>query len=290
MVASFYHYKTDVEEFQRYRHWDEIDFATIKRDYQFYTAAQMHKMWMDKTIAHFKNLEFIKGVSLMARKHLLFTSIIILILGGFYFLFYSTHSPFRTDELSDTTIDGERLSGETVESLRKKYPHLQPPPDEWFGRLSEKPTHTWEEWIDNRVELAVNRYIALRWNKGNPLPWVLEAYDTPEKLAEKLAATETYYRKFFEEAAKGWQERGRSVPATACSDPPELAEHGKKIYEGPQTTEAIMAEFDNVYSRVPTERLDRMDAAYPKETWIQDFLDKGAQFTDIGDYEKYLDS
>ena len=75
-----------------------------------------------------------------------------------------------------------------------------------------------------------------------------------------------------------------SVPPTADSDPPEylqdLAEHGTvrraptKIYEGPQTTEAIMKEFDAFYSSISTDSLTRMDAAaYPKETWIQAFLE-----------------
>ncbi len=224
----------------------------------------------------------------MSRKPLLFTGVIILIMGGFYFLYYSTHSPLHPEESPGTAIDGERLSGETVASLRKKYPHLQPPSVEWFERLNAKPTHTWEEWIDANAELALNQYIAMRWNEGNPLPWVLETYDTPAKLAAKEASL----REFYERVANSHKEMDWSVPATTSSKPPEYLQEfvHTKIYEGPQTTEAIMEEFDDYYSRIPTDEKDSMDTTYPRETWIQEFLNKGVQFKDVGDYDRYLDS
>jgi hypothetical protein len=230
----------------------------------------------------------------MTRKHLLLASAILLVFGGFYFLFHQTQPLMRVNKKDESKVAS--LSGQTVESLRKNYPHLQPPPDAWFEQMAEKPTLTWEEWIETSVELAVNRRKFSCWNNGNPMPWFLETYNTPAK----LAPMEAEYRKFFEKAAQGWQRGGWSVPPTASSDPPEylqdLAEHGTvrraptKIYEGPQTTEAIMEEFDAFYSRIPTDRSTRMDTAYPKEAWIQTFLDKGAQFMSAGDYHKYLDS
>lgn len=50
MMASFYHHKTGVEEFQWVRYWDEIDIDVIKRDYQPFTLAEMQEMWSDELI------------------------------------------------------------------------------------------------------------------------------------------------------------------------------------------------------------------------------------------------
>ena len=229
----------------------------------------------------------------MLRKPLIFTSVILLLLGVFYLLIYSTHSPFRTDEQSDTSIEDKRLSGETVESLRKKYPHLQAHPVEWVESLKEKQTRTWEEWIDTNVEISMNEYIAMRWNEGDPMPWVLETYDTPEKLAAK----EAHFRIFYEDAAKGWKNRGMSVPPTVGAIPPDYLEIESKpvrvAYEGPQTPKAIMERFDALYSGSGSRHSDstsRLEAAYHKEKWIQAFLDEGAEFKYFGDYDKYISS
>ncbi len=233
---------------------------------------------------------------MLLRKPLLFTSAILLLLGVFYLISDSPHSPFRTKEPPGTAINGERLSGETEESLRKKYPHLQPPPVAWFKKLGEKPTHTWEEWIDTNVELSMKQLIASWWNNGNPHPEFLENYDTPEKLT--VLALDLRVGK--KRAAKAWQDRGMSVPPTANSVPPESLQETAELgtvrrtpYEGPQTPEAIMERFDYLFSGSGSKNSGSTapsDLMYPKETWIQDFLDKGAEFKYFGDYDKYISS
>lgn len=206
-------------------------------------------------------------------------------------------SPYHTGGLLDNSIDDKRHSGETERSLRRKYRHLQAKPKKWFDKLKEKPTRTWEKWIDTNAELSINAFISSHWNDGNPYPWFLEAYST----RAKVAAAKAVHREFYEWIANRWQNEGRRVPPTASGPKtvlaalyktPEIDEYPHKIstYEGPQTSEAIMAAFDDSYTLYPSERRDRMDAAYPKETWIQEFLNKGAKFTHFGDYEKYLDS
>ncbi len=57
VVAAFYHHKTDIEEFQWYRHWDEIDLSTIKRDYQPFTVPEMQEMWSDELIIKYGGSE-----------------------------------------------------------------------------------------------------------------------------------------------------------------------------------------------------------------------------------------
>ncbi len=232
----------------------------------------------------------------MVSKSLLFAGIVLLFLGGFYFLFYSKHSPLNSEELMDTSLDDKRHSGETVARLLKKYPHLQPRSTEWVESLREKPTRTWDEWIDTNVELNMNGYIARIWESPE-LSLLLEKFDTPEK----LHSVEANFRKLFEDTAKGWQNQGGMiVPPTVDDVPPDYLqalEEAKSpvrvAYEGPQTPEAIMERFETVYTSSDDRNSDttsHLDSAYPKETWIQDFLNKGAEFKYFGDYHKFVGS
>ena len=229
----------------------------------------------------------------MTRKHLLLASAILLVFGGGYLLFHRVspqHQPHQAEKAEK--VVGQ--AGYTVASLRKKYPHLQPGPQAWVEQQLKKPTRTWAEWIDTKVELHIHDFLYVRWNNGNPQPWFLEAYGTPEQLAAKVADS----KKRFEKIAERHQERGVSVPPTAKSAPhfpqtqAELDNpHHLDIYEGPQDIEAIMTEFDHRYHRTFSgDRAEEIEAAYPKEAWIQAFLDKGGSFRDIYDYDKYMNS
>ena len=63
VVASFYHHKTDVEEFQWVQYWDEIDLDVIKRDYQPFTVAEMQEMWSDELIIKYGGSErFVQSI------------------------------------------------------------------------------------------------------------------------------------------------------------------------------------------------------------------------------------
>ena len=228
----------------------------------------------------------------MKRKYLLLASAILLVLGGCYFLFHQVQPLMREHKTDGNKVDN--LSGQTVESFVKKYSHLQPPPVEWFESILEKPTRTWDEWIDTNVKFELNKYKNMYWNNGNPPQWFLEKYDTPEK----LAVFEAMSRQTYEGYAEKDQERGMSVPPTAKAPQvfPETDEEIENpyhldIYTGPQDVESIMEEFDHRYGRTfSDERAVEIDAIYPKEAWIQMFLDKGGSFRDIYDYGKYMNS
>ena len=229
----------------------------------------------------------------MTRKHLLLAVVLFLVFGGCYLLFHRA-SPQHQSHQTEKTENGVGQAGYTVESLRKKYSHLQPPSLTWFEQIHEKPTRTWEEWVETNVELALNQFIYARWNNGDPMSWFLDAYDIPEKLAAK----ESDYRREFEKTAEKYQKQGVSAPPTAQTFPhtqktkEEIENpHHLDIYEGRQEIASIMAEFDHRYGRTfSDERAVDIDAAYPKEAWIQVFLDKGGSFRDIYDYDKYMNS
>ena len=98
----------------------------------------------------------------MKRKYLLLASAILLVLGGYYFLFHQVQPFLREHKIDGSKVDN--LSGQTVESFRKEYSHLQPPPVEWFKSMLEKPTRTWDEWIDTNVKFELNNYKNMYWN------------------------------------------------------------------------------------------------------------------------------
>ncbi len=59
-------------------------------------------------------------------------------------------------------------------------------------------------------------------------------------------------------------------------------------YDGPQTVEALMAEFDENFSRVMTPQGSEIDKIFPREEWIQRALDLGVEFLDNYDYSGIL--
>ena len=49
-------------------------------------------------------------------------------------------------------------------------------------------------------------------------------------------------------------------------------------YDGPQTVEALMAEFDENYSRTHSQPGSELDMLFPRDEWIQRALDLGVVF------------
>ncbi|MDE0022420.1 MAG: hypothetical protein OXT69_13715 [Candidatus Poribacteria bacterium] len=74
--------------------------------------------------------------------------------------------------------------------------------------------------------------------------------------------------------------------------PPRLSEVSFKYneeyvmedYDGPQTVEALMAEFDEYHSKVHTPQGSEIDMLFPRDEWIQRALDLGVVFLDYYDY------
>ena len=64
------------------------------------------------------------------------------------------------------------------------------------------------------------------------------------------------------------------------------------MYEGPQTVEAIMEQFDHHYGRVVIVgskiSMSEVDARYPRAEWVQRALDLGIRFKDYSDYSAIL--
>ena len=117
--------------------------------------------------------------------------------------------------------------------------------------------------------------------RGNwAYPRIKERYDTPEK----LAAYEAERRKWYTEVAEKYRSEGLGVPPTADASP--TPPEAQPIH---QTPEAIMAAFDKSYYPYYSPDMETdMDAEYPRAEWIQAFLDRGARFENVSDYQVYL--
>lgn len=208
----------------------------------------------------------------MKRKILFITVPILMIFCLVFFLFYGLESPppLLKDIPIFQRVDAEasrlRLHPLTTEQAREEY--------------MKRPVKTWEEWADKLTEHGLG--ILIQWDPD---------LDTPEKIAKERA-----------EIREGWEpfvQYGKSQQES----PPQPSEEGwtwklgdvldmgvmpSRRHEGPQTTEALMASFDDNYVRI-TPETSQWDAHYPREEWIQMLLDRGVYFENRSDYDLYLD-
>lgn len=138
----------------------------------------------------------------------------------------------------------------------------------------QQPVSTWEEWQELRIKILSSN--------------IAEVSETAEEFAE--------YYKVIERQQTSDAERFK---AAQIAPPPypvnPLPEDWEKVfkyeryYQGPQTPEALIAEFDEKFMEKKPKHVE-WDAHYPKEAWLQRMLDKGVEFKEFNDYKTYLGS
>ncbi|MYB96775.1 hypothetical protein F4Y43_23275, partial [Candidatus Poribacteria bacterium] len=133
----------------------------------------------------------------------------------------------------------------------------------------------WEEFIDKETEAVVASFL-----KNRP-EWF------------KTEAQVEHLRRGIRAQAVARAEQYKKV-----LDKPPIRDYSKgtfrsgiggstKIYEGPQTPDAIMAEWDLWYSNT-YPNLAQADARFPRSEWIQDILDMGITFKTHNDYSRLM--
>ncbi len=156
---------------------------------------------------------------------------------------------------------------------------------EKLALAKQTPVSTWEEWRDAHTEIMVAQLIITGWAD----------VDTPEEVA---ACRERIRQGSLENPFSGQIGRAESFkaahvppPKYPIHPPPEawakLFEY-QRNYHGPQTPEALMAEFDEAFMETNPESSD-WDTHYPKEAWLKRLLGKGAHFEREVDYSYYLE-
>ena len=208
----------------------------------------------------------------MRRKILFMTIPSFIILGVTLFLFYRSESlPAVLKHIpifQRVDAEASRLSLHplTTEQAREEY--------------MKRPVKTWEEWADKVTERGL----------GYLVQWDPEL-DTPEKIAKERAEIREGWEPFVQ-YGKSQQEippqPGEESRTWKMGDVLDIGVIPSRRHEGPQTTEALMASFDENYVRITPQTAD-WDAHYPREEWIQMLLDKGVYFENRSDYDQYLD-
>ncbi len=141
---------------------------------------------------------------------------------------------------------------------------------EWIESREEQHISTWKEWITARTEIMVGSH----------------PQDTPEKIA---TLRERYQRAHTEIAE---QFKMAQIPPPKMAVDPSPADWTRvlkyeALYHGPQTTEALIAEFDEDYLKRNPKSVE-WEAEFPREELLQRFLDKGFHFKEYADYSFHL--
>ena len=211
----------------------------------------------------------------MTRKKLFILSPILLVLGTALFLFLRAES--RTSLLESIPFTPEARA--RSERLRL---HPLASKEKRDAFQENTPVSTWDEWIDGKVEVVVSVLV-----EGGGL-----------KTPEEIAAYKAKYRPELVEMVKPFK-TAKLPPPTPLNERlrwEDLSVNGGKptivqptSYEGPQTTEALMAAYDAGYVELFPKTL-RYDEHYPREEWLQRILDKGIVIENATDYDYYMKS
>ena len=147
--------------------------------------------------------------------------------------------------------------------------------EEQLALAKQTPVSTWEEWRDARTEILLAQQIVNDWDD----------VDTPEGVAawRQKILEGSFYKQF----------KTAHVPPPKYPVPPSQEAWAKlfeyqRNYHGPQTPEALMAEFDEAFMKTYPESSE-WDTHYPKEAWLKRLLNKGSRFEREVDYSYYLE-
>ncbi len=131
---------------------------------------------------------------------------------------------------------------------------------------------SWDDWAKSLTECIVGHSVQIGY------------------MSSTLEEIESHYQEtynYLKDKAARYKKKNHPLPATIIpmpylSDP--------KYYEGPQTPKALIAEFDHKHSSGYSENFNvTIEEHYPRETFLQRVLEKGAVVRDNTDYDFYLD-
>ena len=135
---------------------------------------------------------------------------------------------------------------------------------------SAQPTATdpWSEWILKQADISAKNIVKASTGE-------ITYDDAYKEIVSKLTAQLDLLKKHF----------GVPPPLDyAMPKPLEFTPTSSKKYTGPQTVEALMAEFHGPYGR----RTRRFDDKYPPKQWLQMLLDKGVRIENRAEYSAYM--
>jgi len=201
----------------------------------------------------------------MKHRHIYIIVFILLGLTTAFFLFRSTDT--STDDVNSTNVvsQQERLSPEEMEALH-------PLADEEKRKAAgKKLISSWDEWVDGITEITVGRVVS--WGEMNTIE---EVNTLRKKNREALESLIAEYRNIY------------PPPKDLTDEEPTTIPRRKSVYyTGPQNSEALIEEFDAKYLEKHPESTE-LTEHFPKEAFLQKFLDKGYRFNEYVDYADIL--
>ena len=199
----------------------------------------------------------------MSHKYFYIVITILLLIGSVSFLFHFTSIPSDVDIVESETILSEDKSEKGVMSRLHLHPLAS---KEKLEAAVKQPISSWEEWLRASIELEVGKVVAAG-SGSTPV----EVAELRERIRDVLLEQQAYYI-----------ELQKPLPKN-----PGALKIWSPYYNGPQTSSALIAEFDGEFLKHYPESAD-WDKHYPKEEWLQMLLDKGVQFQEYSDYSHFL--
>ena len=143
---------------------------------------------------------------------------------------------------------------------------IQLPEGDFSSQFTE--TDPWSEWILKQADISAKNFV--KASAGE-----ITYDDAYKEIVSKLTAQLDQLKKHF----------GIPPPLDyAMPTPLEFTPTSNKKYTGPQTVEALMAEFHGSYGK----RTRRFDDRYPPEQWLQMLLNKGVHIENRAEYSAYM--
>ncbi|MDE0636939.1 MAG: hypothetical protein OXI43_13970 [Candidatus Poribacteria bacterium] len=141
------------------------------------------------------------------------------------------------------------------------------------------PTDAWETWLSKQTDIVLEEM--LRYLHKNR-PWEIDDFE------REIEENEADAREKLEEMMAVLKEDSDTPPPLRIIPLEELfdlneSEPDVEKYEGPQTAEAIVENFEGMLYTTSD-----IEATYPENDFIQMLLDRGITIDDYGDYSGYM--
>ncbi len=210
----------------------------------------------------------------MSRRYVMFAifSLLIGFIGFYYFHGNTTVSQLDVSEVikKSLKLPVHKTKESTLPAVYRTDLHPLANPEMREAYLKRVPA-SWDDWAKSLTESIVGHSV----QTGH--------ISTSEEVESRYQKTYNYLK---DQAAR-YEKKNHPLPETIIPMP-DLS--GPKYYQGTQTPKALIAEFDHKHSSGYDENFNvAMEEHYPRETFLQRVLDKGAVVKDTTDYDFYLD-
>ena len=198
-----------------------------------------------------------------------FMILFVLLFGFSAFIFFQgTNVLLNGDKLKQKSPD---VPVSTLDKASRVALHTIAADWETVQAVKKQPVLSWDDWVKRAVEVSLAEDVL--YGYINTLEELEEAREN--KLAQRM------------QWAANCQARGSILPDSLFGIP-TVAPDKLFDYEGPQTAEALMAEYDQRWINTTSQRVLDYDEHYPKAAWIDRIVSMGGKFQEMRDYDFYL--